>query len=78
MNNSINKRSKTGAELTVREREVLFWVIEGKTNYEIAVILGIKQDTVKEYLSNVLKKLDAVNRTHAAALAYQSGIVSIQ
>lgn len=56
-------------DLTSRESEVLFWVAEGKTNPEIAIILNIGRSTVKTHLKNILTKTGTSNRLSAAALA---------
>jgi DNA-binding NarL/FixJ family response regulator len=53
--------------LTPREAEVLLWVSQGKSNPEIAGILGAAENTVKVHLSHVFEKLGVDNR-HAAAL----------
>lgn len=53
--------------LTAREREVLTWVAEGKSDWEVATILGISETTVRFHLDNARKKLKAVNRVQAAA-----------
>ncbi len=53
--------------LTPREAEVLLWVAQGKSNVEIAGILGAAPNTIKVHLSNVFNKLGADNR-HAATL----------
>jgi DNA-binding NarL/FixJ family response regulator len=53
--------------LTQRESEVLFWMIEGKLNREIATILGIQLSTVQEYVATILDKLGQENR-HAATV----------
>jgi len=55
------------ATLTEREREVLEWLGQGKTNSEIGMILGISMHTVKRHVERVLAKLGAENR-YAAAL----------
>lgn len=55
--------------LTPREGEVLFWVAEGKTNPEIAIILNIGRSTVKTHLKNILAKTGTSNRLSAASLA---------
>ena len=55
--------------LSKREHEVLLWLREGKTNGEIAAILGISQHTVKRHVEKVLQKLDAPNRAAASARA---------
>lgn len=54
--------------LTNREREIHHWLVEGKSNEEIATILGISAHTVKNHLSHIFEKLGVENRT-AAALA---------
>lgn len=53
--------------LTSREREVHFWLSQGKTNDEIGIILGISTHTVKNHLEHVFQKLGVENR-YAAAL----------
>ena len=55
--------------LTPREAEVLFWIAEGKTNPEIAVILNTSINTVKRQSQAVFDKLQVENRTGAARLA---------
>lgn len=62
--------------LTPREREVLLWAMEGKTNWEISVILGISQESSKEYIKNIMHKLNASNRAHAVAIALQQNLLS--
>ncbi|PYL40082.1 MAG: hypothetical protein DMF34_02395 [Verrucomicrobia bacterium] len=56
--------------LTRREREVLFWVARGKSNAEIAAILGIKPATVGKHLERIYPKLGVENRT--AAISFDS------
>lgn len=57
--------------LTPREAEVLFWVARGKTNDEIATVLGIGLTTVKKHLESTFAKLGVENRTAAAAMALE-------
>jgi DNA-binding NarL/FixJ family response regulator len=57
--------------LTPRESEVLFWVARGKTNDEIATVLGIGLTTVKKHLESTYAKLGVENRTTAAAMALE-------
>jgi len=57
--------------LTPREAEVLFWVAQGKSNPEIATILGIGLTTVKKHLEATFAKLGVENRTSAAAMALE-------
>jgi DNA-binding CsgD family transcriptional regulator len=41
-----------GPRLTAQEREILFWVRQGKSNAQIALILEVKLSTVKKHLQN--------------------------
>ena len=63
-------------ELSTREREVLGWMKEGKTNWEISVILSISERTVKFHVQNIERKLNAVNKAHAIAIALDNGLVT--
>ena len=54
-------------ELTAREREVLSWVAQGKTNAEIAQLLWLSPGTVRKHLENVYAKLGVNTRTAAVA-----------
>ena len=53
--------------LTPRERDALAWVAEGKSDWEISVILGVSETTVRFHVDNARRKLGAVNRTQAVA-----------
>jgi DNA-binding NarL/FixJ family response regulator len=55
--------------LTLRESEVLYWVVKGKTNRDIGDILGSSPATVKKHLEHVYTKLGVETRTAAAGLA---------
>jgi len=57
--------------LTARESEVLSWVVQGKTNPEIATITGIQLTTVKKHLESIFMKLSVENRTAAVALVLE-------
>jgi len=61
--------------LSDRERECLFWVAEGKTTDEIAVILGVSSNTVNSYITHAIQKFSASNRSMAIATAIRSGIL---
>lgn len=60
------------AGLTVREAEVLFWVVKGKTNDEVAAILETKSATIKKHLKGIYVKFGVDSRVaavgHARAL----------
>ena len=60
--------------LTKQERKVLCHIAAGETNQQIADNLFISNRTVAVHVQNILRKLDAENRTHASALAYLAGI----
>lgn len=56
-------------QLTARESEVLLWVARGKTNRDIADILGMSPRTVNKHLEHIFEKLGVETRTAAAAAA---------
>jgi len=60
-------------ELTPRETEVMHFVAGGKTNWEIGMILGVSEDTVKKNMKNINSKMNTVNRAHSVSTAIQSG-----
>ena len=51
--------------LTARQAEVLYWITEGKTNPEIAIILDASPGTVKKHAANLYAKLGVPTRTSA-------------
>jgi DNA-binding NarL/FixJ family response regulator len=53
--------------LTAREAEVLLWVAQGKSNGDIAILLGMAEKTVKKHMSNIFTKLGLESR-HAASI----------
>ncbi len=61
------------ATLSVREREILGYLIEGQTNKEIARRLDLQEITIKIHLRNVYRKIGAVNRAQAVRIALSSG-----
>ncbi len=63
------------SSLTTRELEVLRLVVEGETNKEIATALSLAEVTVKLHVGNILEKLKARDRTEAARLAIESGLI---
>jgi RNA polymerase sigma factor (sigma-70 family) len=56
--------------LTPREREVISYVAEGRTNDEVAHLLGISAQTVRKHLENAYEKLDVHTRTGAVAAVF--------
>lgn len=61
--------------LTDRERECMYWVSEGKTTDDVAVILGVSANTVNSYIANAIQKLGSSNRAMAMATAIRSGVI---
>jgi len=68
--------AKDARHLSPREIAVLSWMKEGKTNEEIASILGLRERTVRFYVSSVLEKLDVTSRTQAVARALIAGLIA--
>jgi DNA-binding CsgD family transcriptional regulator len=64
-----------GDALTRREIEILTWIARGKSNVDIAQILGISPHTVDTYCRRVMSKLDTSSRTTAAVRASQHGLL---
>lgn len=60
--------------LSNREYDIFHWMSRGKTNWEIATILDISERTVKFHVANIIRKLNANNRTHAIVLGLQQGL----
>jgi DNA-binding NarL/FixJ family response regulator len=61
--------------LSIRERDVLRLLAEGRSNKEIAGELGIAEGTVKNHMSNVLGKLGVLDRTQAALRARELDLI---
>lgn len=59
--------------LTTEERECLRWILEGKTHWEIATIIGRAEGTVRYHLSKAITKCNSVNSTQAAFVALKAG-----
>lgn len=61
--------------LTRRERQALYWAAAGKSYWEIAVILGITERTVRYFMANARRKLNVVSNTQAVAEAAWRGLL---
>jgi DNA-binding NarL/FixJ family response regulator len=66
-----------GSELTDRELDVLRLLARGASNKEIGVQLGIAENTVRIHMAHILDKLGVADRTQAAVIAIQRGLVHI-
>lgn len=64
--------------LSPREMEILQFVTQGMSNKEIASRLGISQQTVKNHMTSILKKLNVEDRTQAAVTALRYGWVRLE
>lgn len=63
--------------LSLREIEVLTLIVRGLSNKQIAFELKIAEDTAKTHVKNILKKLGADDRTRAATMAIERGIIHL-
>ncbi|MCW6034842.1 response regulator transcription factor [Spirulina subsalsa FACHB-351] len=61
--------------LSEREMEVLKWIVEGKSNNEIAEILYLSPNTIKTHVRGLMNKLSVDDRVQAAVIALRSGLV---
>jgi DNA-binding CsgD family transcriptional regulator len=68
-------RNENGVAISVREKEVLNWLQQGKTSWDISVILGISERTVNYHVYNVMQKLGVTNRPQAIAVAAHFGLI---
>lgn len=61
------------APLTSRETQILNYIANGNSNKQIAHILQISEQTIKNHVSNILRKLNANDRAHAVVIAIRYG-----
>ncbi|BBI35975.1 response regulator transcription factor [Cohnella abietis] len=73
--NSLDKKDNNDMMLTDRELDVLRLLARGKTNREISSELILGADTIKEYVANIMRKLDCKNRTEAVAKAIRNQFI---
>ncbi|MGY5795455.1 LuxR C-terminal-related transcriptional regulator len=64
-------------DLSLREKECILWAAKGKSSWDIGMIMRISENTVNFHMKNVLRKLDAANRTVAAIKAVRLGIIEL-
>jgi two-component system NarL family response regulator len=65
-------------DLSAREVEILKGIVNGLSNKEIASMLSIAENTVKNHVNNILSKLQVHDRTAAATKALRQGIVTLK
>jgi len=73
---SVTKPPILENSLTEREQEILCLIADGKNNQEIADLLHITAGTVRVHVHAILQKLEVRDRTQAAILALQKGLIS--
>jgi DNA-binding NarL/FixJ family response regulator len=65
------------APLTPRETEILTYIAQGYLNKQIAIELGISEQTIKNHVTSILRKLNANARTEAVVVAIKQGLISL-
>ncbi len=73
-----NEAESLISPLTVRETEILNYIAKGFLNKQIAGELGISEQTIKNHVTSILRKLNANARTEAVVVAIKQGLISIQ
>lgn len=63
--------------LTEKQKEICKYLIQGKTNNEIAKEMYLSTHTIKVYISSIIETLNAKNRTHAAYILGKENIMNI-
>ena len=64
--------------LSPRETEILRYIAEGNSNKRIAYALGIGEQTIKNHITSIMRKLNANDRTHAVVLAIRRGWLNVE
>lgn len=70
-------KAQSEIKLSPREKEILKWVKEGKTSWNISVILNISERTVNFHIDNIKQKLNVMNRAQAVAVALKWRLIDI-
>ena len=65
------------APLTPREMEILNYIAQGYLNKQIAAELDISEQTIKNHVTSILRKLNANARTEAVVVAIKQGLISL-
>ncbi|SPP98014.1 response regulator transcription factor [Bradyrhizobium vignae] len=61
--------------LSERERECLRWIEQGKSSWEIGVILNVSENTVNFHVKNAMRKLETTSRTQSVVKARRLGLI---
>jgi len=75
LTSGMGHKAERDFELTERELECLYWIAEGKTSDEIAMILGISRNTINNYITSVMRKTATKTRSEAIAYAVRNNLV---
>ena len=67
---------KSMPDMSPRQTEILNLVAKGLSNKEIANVLGLSADTVKEHVTRILERIGATSRTEAASIAINLGLIT--
>jgi DNA-binding CsgD family transcriptional regulator len=71
-----NSKYRLPINLTDREQQVLMWVAQGKSSWEIGHIIHCEECTVNFHCRNIMGKLNVSTRAHAAIKAFGLGLLS--
>ena len=72
---SIGKVSESIGKVSEQEKIILNYVVNGKTNWEIAKILNVSESSIKFHLKNIFKKTHSNNRSHLVSIALKYNVV---
>jgi DNA-binding CsgD family transcriptional regulator len=70
-------RRAPGITLSTREKDILRLMMQGKSSWDMSVIIGISESTVNYHVYNVMQKLEVINRPQAVAVAARLGLVEV-
>lgn len=68
-------KEEPAVTLSASELDILKWLKQGKSSWSISRILEMNMRTVNYHIYNIIAKLDAMNRTHAVAIALEMGLI---
>jgi LuxR family transcriptional regulator, quorum-sensing system regulator BjaR1 len=71
----LNSPGGGGPKLSPRELECTRWLAEGKTTWEMAKIMGIAQETVREYIKSASRKMETCTQAHLVARAHRLNLI---
>jgi len=71
----VNDEARRANILSKKEIEVLNWIKEGKTRWETAIILSVREETIKSHLKNIFRKLNVTNKAQAITIAIRLGLI---